>query len=100
MHTHLRHARPATHEANKSLIDRAADVMAFASPLLGLPQVVQVFVTHDASGLSLFSWVAFAVVALIFLLYAIKHQIKPLIVAEGLWLVIYLAVIPGILLYG
>ena len=100
MHTHRRHVRPAKSKAKKAPIDRAADVMGYMSPLLGVPQVVQIFVTHNASGLSLFTWASFAVVSSVFLAYALKHQIKPLIVAEALWLAIYAAVIPGILIYG
>lgn len=74
--------------------------MAVVSPLLGVPQAVEIFVERDASGLSLFSWLAFTAVALVFLAYAITHRIKPLIVAEALWLVVYAAIIPGILIYG
>ena len=99
MQTYIRPLRPAK-KPKKLLIDRAADVMAYVSPLLGVPQVVQIFVEKDATGLSLFSWASFALVAVVFLLYAVKHQIKPLIVTEALWLAMYAAVIPGILIYG
>lgn len=100
MHTYLRHVRPANGKAKRYPIDRAADVVGFASPLLGVPQVIQIFQTHDAHGLSLFTWVSFALVSAIFFAYGLKHQLKPLIIAEGLWLAIYAAVIPGILIYG
>lgn len=76
------------------------DVVAVVAPLLGIPQAVLIFSERDASGVSLFSWVAFAVVAIVFLMYAIAHKIKPLIVTNALWLVVYVSIIPGILIYG
>lgn len=82
------------------MVDNLMSLAAFASPLLGVPQAVQVFANEDASGLSMFSWVAFAVVAVVFLIYALMHKIKPLIVAQSLWLIVYAAVIAGIILYG
>lgn len=97
---HTLHPTPASKKAKPTPIDRTMSIVAFLGPMLGVPQVVQVYAGQNASGLSLFSWVAFALVALVFLLYALKHRIKPLIITEGLWLAIYLAVIPGILIYG
>lgn len=81
-------------------IDRAMDVVSVVSPLMGVPQAFQIYQTQSATGLSLFSWLAFAGVAFVFLLYAVDHKIKPLIIAEALWLGVYAAVIPGIILYG
>lgn len=99
MYTH----HPQTHKKpklKKSPVDRAMDVVAIASPALGVPQAVQIFATQDASGLSLLSWGSFACVSIVFLLYGLQHHIKPLILTQVLWLTIYAAVIPGILIYG
>lgn len=93
-HIHRHHIKP------KKPIDRAMDVVAVVSPMLGVPQAIQVFTTQDAAGLSLFSWLAFAAVAVVILLYAVSHQIKPLIIAQSLWLAVYAAIIPGILMYS
>ena len=92
---HYRH-----HKKSTKSIDNVMDVVAVVAPLLGIPQAVLIFSERDASGVSLFSWVAFAVVAIVFLMYAIAHKIKPLIVTNALWLVVYVSIIPGILIYG
>ena len=95
------HSHPHIHAKKlKAPIDRVMDVVAVASPFLGVPQAIQIFATGDAAGLSLFSWLAFATTGAIFLLYGIKHQIVPVIVSQSLWMFIYAAVIPGILIYG
>lgn len=100
MHSlHPKHS-PVAKKAKKTVIDRAMDVVAVISPMLGVPQAVQIFVEHNATGLSLFSWASFAAVAFVFLLYAIQHNIKPLIISEASWLVLYAVIIPGILIYG
>ncbi len=94
------HIEKSTNKPKKHPIDLAADLVGYISPALGLPQAVQIYATHDATGLSLFSWASFAAVSAVFLVYGIRHKIKPLIVANGLWMAIYAAVIPGILIYG
>jgi MtN3 and saliva related transmembrane protein len=88
------------HEKPRSGIDKTMIVVSVVSPLFGLPQVLQVYQTQTAAGLSLFSWLAFAGVAFVFLLYALHHNLKPLIIAESLWLAVYIAIIPGILMYA
>ncbi|HVI69436.1 MAG TPA: hypothetical protein VM581_03170 [Magnetospirillaceae bacterium] len=98
MHTH--HPHPVKANAKREPIDRVMDVVAVVSPMLGVPQVIQIFTSQDASSLSLFSWASFAGVSTIFLLYALKHQLRPLIVTQILWLAVYAAIIPGILIYG
>jgi MtN3 and saliva related transmembrane protein len=96
-HRH-QHARKKAKKPTTT-IDRLMNVAAFASPLMGVPQVVQIFTTEDAAGLSLFSWLAFAMIAVVFLLYAMAHNIRPLVIAQSLWLVVYGGVVGGILIY-
>lgn len=99
MQTH-ESAGPADKKPKKHPIDLVADLAGYVSPALGLPQAVQIYATHDATGLSMFTWASFAAVSGVFLAYGLRHKMKPLIVANGLWMAIYAAVIPGILIYG
>lgn len=82
-----------------TVIDKLMAVAAIIHPLMGTPQVYQIYSTENVSGVSLLSWLGFMILGLIFLLYAIVHRIKPLIVTQILWFIVDSAVVAGILLY-
>lgn len=94
-HAHVKHKG-----GKHPLLDGLVTIMAVVGPLLGLPQVFEIFAGQDASGVSLAAWLGFTFYTLVFLSYGIVYKLKPVIVAQSLWLCIYILVISGILLYG
>lgn len=89
-HHATKHKHPVEQPA---LIDRLTDLAAFIYPLTGLPQLIRILQTHQAGGVSLASWIFFGVFEVIFLLYGLKHKIRPLVITQALWLVIDVAVV-------
>lgn len=81
-------------------IDKAMMVVAVIHPLSALPQVVEIFSTKNASGVSITTWLLFMLIGVIFMLYAIAHKIKPMIVNQFIWFVMDFLVVTGVLLYG
>lgn len=79
-----------------SLFDKLIVVAAFVYPLSGLPQVMAVF-SGDADGVSLSSWLGFICFSLLFLAYGMVHKIKPMIITNGLWIVVDGLVVVGIM---
>ena len=71
---------------------------AFAYPITGLPQMIQV-TQGNTAGVSVLSWAGFALFVALFLAYSIRHRIKPMIITYSLWLFIDLAIVVGILLH-
>lgn len=94
-HAHVNHKK-----GKHIFLDRLVVVMAVVGPLLGIPQVVDIYVGQDASGVSLLAWLGFSFYTLVFLIYGITYKLRPVIVAQSLWLCVYVFVISGILLYG
>jgi uncharacterized protein with PQ loop repeat len=84
----------------RSAVDHAMMVAAVVHPLTALPQVVQIYTTHTAAGVSLATWLGFMVLGTIFLAYALIHRIRPMIVTQVLWFFVDLSVVTGVLLYG
>lgn len=84
---------------NRTKIDAVMSVAAIAHPLMALPQVIQIYATKQVAGLSIFMWVAWLALGMVFLLYGLAHRLKPYILMQVLWVVIDLLVISGILLY-
>lgn len=75
-------------------------VAAVAQPMMTLPQVVQLYTTHDASGLSLLTWAGYSLLGLIFLAYGIKFNLRPIIVAQVIWFTLQSAVAIGIAIWS
>lgn len=74
-------------------------VVAVVHPLTAAPQVYEIFSTQNATGVSLWTWVGFLGVGMIFLTYGIAHRLKPFIVNQVIWFMLDLLIIIGILIY-
>ena len=85
---------------NDEHFDKLVLVCSVAYPLTALPQIIKVFSTHSAHDLSLSSWVLYALLELVFLVYAVRKQLVPIIIQDSLWLLVYIVLIIAILLYG
>jgi len=80
-----------------TFLDTLVIVASFLYPLSSIPQAIQIF--HGSTdGVSIYSWISFAVFASIFLTYGLKHRITPMIITNSLWLVMDSIVIVGLLL--
>jgi uncharacterized protein with PQ loop repeat len=77
---------------------RAVDSLAYVVGIFGslavLPQVMAAW-SSDAPGLAVMTWVLFTLTGLIWLIYAIQHKQRPLIIAQVVGISFNLAVISG-----
>ncbi|OGL30464.1 hypothetical protein A3F37_01155 [Candidatus Saccharibacteria bacterium RIFCSPHIGHO2_12_FULL_41_12] len=98
MADHILHTRIS--RKDRKLVDKVMMFACVVAPLFVLPQLFQIFSNHDATNVSITTWVSFALFAFIYLLYGIVHRLKPLIITNILWLIVELAAVAGILIYG
>ncbi|HSX01559.1 MAG TPA: hypothetical protein VLF67_04940 [Candidatus Saccharimonas sp.] len=89
-----------SHKAELTNIDRIINVAAVLYPLMGVPQALHIYATHNASDVSLISWLSFSFFSGVFLVYGLAHRLRPVIIAQSLWLVVNLSVAIGVMLYG
>lgn len=82
-----------------AFVDRLMSAAAVIHPLTATPQVYTIYSTQDVSGVSLWTWLGFMVIGLIFLAYGVLHKIKPFIVTQILWFIIDFLIVIGVLLY-
>lgn len=82
------------------LSERMALVAGVAYPLSAVPQAVSIYAHHNASGLSLVSWLGFTLIELVFLFYGLVNKLRPLILTGFMWLAVYAFIIFGIVYYG
>ena len=86
-------------KSRPSIADKLMYIVAFAYPLTTIPQIIIIFSNHSSRNISLVTWSSSAACSLVSLIYALSHQLKPLIIEGILWTVMYAAVIIGILIY-
>ncbi|HSE29295.1 MAG TPA: hypothetical protein VLA77_01790 [Candidatus Saccharimonadales bacterium] len=83
-----------------TFLNKIVNVMAVVGPLFGLPQVISIHTTHQVEGLALWSWIGFCAYSIVFLTYGIVYKLRPVILAQVMWLTVYTLIIVGILLYN
>lgn len=80
------------------------DSLVFAVALFGVvmtvPQVTEIWLSHDASGVSLLSWGAYALGAGFWMAYGIVHKERVILAIYALYALLDVLVILGVLAYS
>ncbi len=75
-------------------------VMGLIAPIASIPQAVQIYASHSAAGVSLLTWVFFAIYNGLMIVYGAVHGLKPIIISNIIWVVLEIFVITGIVMYS
>lgn len=84
----------------KHVLDRVIYIASFAGPMTALPQIYQIFSTQSAAGVSIWGWVMGLGFSAIWITYALFYGLKPILVAQSLWIMVDVSIITGILMYN
>ncbi|MDL2362841.1 MAG: hypothetical protein QFB86_00470 [Patescibacteria group bacterium] len=92
-----KHKKLAKHRRKKPepVIDRLVYLAAIATPIMTIPQFYTVWFEHK-QGSSFSTWAAYSVIALVWLIYALKHKDKPLILVEISGVILYTSIAVGL----
>ena len=74
-------------------------IFAAIEPLTTIPQIVLLYTTKNATGLSLSMWVLYMLAAFVWLVYGIRIKSKALIASSIFWILTELPMVVGILIY-
>lgn len=89
---------------SKSSSDKTIGYLMYAvavgMPLTDIPQLIQIYSTKVATGLSASAWIMYAAFGVVPLLYAISNKLKPLIISNILWFIVDALMIYGIFRYS
>jgi uncharacterized protein with PQ loop repeat len=88
------HAAP-----QKEFFDYIVYFFTIATPLFELPQAYAIYANGSAEDVSLLTWSFFLIDNLVWIIYAIKRRVTPLLVTTALYLLIELVIVIGIILY-
>ena len=89
--------------AHVAVLKESLDVLiypiAVVGPLALLPQIFKLFLTQDASSLSLPTWLILALFNLAWLLYGLVHKESPIILTNIMLAMMNFAIVFGILAF-
>jgi uncharacterized protein with PQ loop repeat len=66
------------------------------APIMTLPQLWEIWVNHQTAGVSMATWIAYAIVSGIWATYGVIHRDKPIIFTQTLLFILGLLVVVGI----
>lgn len=75
-------------------------IASIIQPLAAVPQVIKIWTEQSAVGVSLWTWLGFSAVGVVFLFYGIMHRLKPFIINQIIWFVLDALIVLGIVLYS
>lgn len=93
---HLKKHR--THQ--KEFFDYVVYFFTIATPLFELPQAYEIYASKSAQDVSLWTWSFFLIDNIVWIIYAAKRRVLPLLITTILYLVLEAAIVVGIILYS
>jgi uncharacterized protein with PQ loop repeat len=82
------------------LLDSLVLFAGILGPLMTLPQIWEIYVMQNASGVSVSTWGMMSFFNCIWLAYGIVHKSKLLTITYILWLIVNTTITIGALIYG
>jgi len=83
-----------------TVLRRVLGGMSIFTLLMTIPQVLTIWVRHQAAGVSIFTWSAYLLSAVLWLWFGVQKQDKNIYLPCIGWIVLDVAVIVGAVIYG
>jgi uncharacterized protein with PQ loop repeat len=83
-----------------TVLRRVLGGMSIFTMLMTIPQVFTIWVTRQAAGVSLLSWSAYLLSAVLWFWFGIQKRDKNIYLACVGWIALDIAVIIGVIVYG
>jgi len=80
--------------------DRLAYFFAVTTPLFELPQLVEIYRNRSSQNVSLVTWGYFLLADMVWLIYGLRHGLRPVVITYCLYLLVEGAILAGIFAYG
>ncbi len=82
------------------IVDRLTFIVAIVEPLIALPQAITIFQRHNATGISLSTWLGFCLLDAVWVWYSIEHRERLIFIESTLFLIVQSAIVAGGAMYG
>ena len=84
----------------KSMIHRILGSLSIFTLLMTIPQVLTIWISHQAAGVSALSWSAYLITAVVWLWYGLQKSDKNIYWPCIGWILVDSAVLVGVFVYG
>ncbi|KKQ94808.1 MAG: MtN3 and saliva related transmembrane protein [candidate division CPR2 bacterium GW2011_GWC1_39_9] len=81
------------------IIDKLAMIVGVLAPLTALPQIYQLIITKDATGVSILAWVLYIITASFWIIYGVAHKERAIIINNALWAILEFIIVLLALIY-
>jgi uncharacterized protein with PQ loop repeat len=81
-------------------LERILRALSVFTMLMTVPQVLSIWVRRDAHNVSLLSWAAYLLSASLWFVYGIRKHDKTIYLACIGWILLDLAIVIGVIIYG
>lgn len=85
---------------SSTLMNRILGAMSIVTMLMTIPQIVTIWIDHQAAGVSVLSWSAYLVAAVLWFFHGLQQRDKNIYWPCVGWIVLDSAIIVGVLVYG
>ena len=96
---HQKHEEFPHPDKFKRFVDKSMIVIGILGPLFALPQVFKIWIQHNATGVSIITWLALAIIAAYWAMYGFLHKDKPIIITFILWVILDILIVIGALIW-
>ena len=83
-----------------SPLEKTLRVLSVVTMLMTIPQVLTIWIGHNASGVSLASWSAYLASACLWFVYGVQKHDKTIYVACIGWIVLDAAIVVGVVIHS
>jgi hypothetical protein len=80
------------HVAYDKSLDKAVYFFSFLGPVMSIPQIIQAY-TVSSQGLSFWTWLAYSINSIFWVLYALHKKMNILAFSEFLWAIVHGAIL-------
>jgi len=80
----------------KAIMDKSVYIFAFFGIFANIPQLTKIWIDKSIGGVSIITWIGFLFGSLFWLCYGIIHKEKPIIISNGLYVVIQFLIVLGL----
>lgn len=94
------HRKQLHTKPDKEFFDYIVYFFTVATPLFELPQAYVIYANQSAQDVSFATWAFFLLDNIVWIVYAVKRRVVPLLITTILYLIIETAILVGIVLYA
>ena len=81
-------------------MDKVIVGVGIFGPIMTIPQILKIYFYKNAAGVSVISWGAYLLCALVWFNYGILHKDRAIIFTYGLWIILDTVILYGAIVYS